>query len=94
MENTKTKKLVKRYTPFSYKRTIADALRRTIKIFHESTIVLSYSSNAVPDAETIEALLREVKSDVEVRKIDHKYSFGTHETAERRNVSEYIFIAR
>lgn len=94
MENTRTKKLVKRYTPFSYKRTIVDALRRTFKMFHESTIVLSYSSNAVPDTETIAALLREVKSHVEVREVDHKYSFGTHEAAERRNVSEYIFIAR
>lgn len=94
MENTKTKKLAKRYTPFSYKRTIVDALRRTFKQFHESTIVLSYSSNAVPDAETIETLLHEVKGNVEVREIDHKYSFGTHEAAERRNVSEYIFIAR
>jgi adenine-specific DNA-methyltransferase len=94
MENTKTKKLVKRYTPFSYKSTIVDALRRTFKTFNESTIVLSYSSNALPDAATIEALLREHKDDVEVREIDHKYSFGTHQTAERRSVSEYIFIAR
>lgn len=94
MEGTRTKKLVKRYTPFSYKRTIVDALRRTFKQFHESTIVLSYSSNAVPDAKTITALLREVKGNVEVREIDHRYSFGTHQAAERRNVSEYLFIAR
>lgn len=94
MEDTKTKKLAKRYTPFSYKGTIVDALRRTIKMFHESTIVLSYSSNAVPDADTIEALLNETKKDVEIRKISHKYSFGTHESAERRTVSEYLFIAR
>lgn len=94
MENTKTKKLVKRYTPFSYKSTIVDALRQTFKLFHDSTIVLSYSSNAVPDATTIEAILREFKAQVDVRQVDHKYSFGTHEAAERRNVSEFIFIAR
>ena len=29
MENTATKKLAKRYTPFSYKHTVTDALRRT-----------------------------------------------------------------
>ena len=55
MENTRTKKLAKRYTPFSYKHTVTDALRRTFKQFQDSTIVLSYSSNAVPDADTIEA---------------------------------------
>jgi adenine-specific DNA-methyltransferase len=94
LQNTRTKKLRKRYTPFSYKHSVTDALRRTFKQFQNSTIVLSYSSNAVPDAGTIEALLREVKSDVEVRLIDHKYSFGTHSAAQRRSVSEYLFIGR
>jgi adenine-specific DNA-methyltransferase len=56
--------------------------------------VLSYSSNAVPDAETIEGLIREVKDEVEVGPIDHKYSFGTHAAARRRAVSEYLFIGR
>jgi DNA adenine methylase/adenine-specific DNA-methyltransferase len=94
MEQTKTKKLVKRHTPFSYKHSITEALRRTIKQFKDSKIVLSYSSNAVPDAATIEGLLREVKDHVEVRSLDHKYSFGTHVAAQRRDVSEYLFIAQ
>lgn len=94
MEHTRTKKLAKRYTPFSYKRTVTQALRETFKHFQDSTIVLSYSSNAVPDAETIEAVLREVKGSVEVRHMDHRYSFGTHATAQRREVSEYLFIGR
>ena len=94
MENTRTKKLAKRYTPFSYKHSVTDALRRTFKQFQDSTIVLSYSSNAVPDAATIEALLREVKDTVEVRNIDHTYTFGTHGAAQRREAEEYIFIGR
>jgi adenine-specific DNA-methyltransferase len=94
MERTRTKKLPKRYTPFSYKRTVTDALRRAFRQFRDSAIVLSYSSNAVPDAATIEALLREVKADVEVRRIDHTYSFGTHPAAGRRAVAEYLFIGR
>ena len=94
MEDTRTKKLTKRYTPFSYKHTVTDALRRTFKQFQDSTIVLSYSSNAVPDAATIEALLREVKDNVEVRLTDHTYTFGTHSAAQRRAVSEYLFIGR
>ncbi len=94
MHDTRTKKLAKRHTPFSSKRTITDALRRTFGAFAGSVIVASYSSNAVPDAATIEALLREVKDDVEVRLIDHTYSFGTHRAALRRAASEYVFIAR
>ena len=94
MESTRIKKLPKRYTPFSYKHSVTDALRRTIKQFQDSVIVLSYSSNAVPDAATIEALVREVKDDVQVRPIDHTYSFGTHAAAQRRAVSEYLFIGR
>ena len=94
MHDTRTKKLEKRYTPFSYKHSITEALRLTFKQFRESAIVLSYSSNAVPDADTIAALLREVKSDVEVRLIDHTYTFGTHSAAQRRAVLEYLFIGR
>jgi len=94
MENTRTKKLVKRFTPFSYKRTIVGALRDTFERFRESTMVLSYSSNAIPDGGTIEALLREVKDDVEVREIDHRYHFGTHRRAERRQAVEYLFVGR
>ncbi|MGH3679820.1 MAG: DNA adenine methylase [Natronosporangium sp.] len=94
LENTKTKKLAKRYTPFSYKATVADGLRRIFKQFQDATIVLSYSSNAVPDAETIHGLLAEVKREVEVRTIDHRYSFGTHDNAKRRLAAEYLFIGR
>lgn len=94
LEATRTKKLAKRYTPFSYKHTVVGALRATFKRFARSTIVLSYSSNAVPDAETIEALLREVKGGVDVREVDHRYHFGTHAQAERRAATEYLFVGR
>lgn len=94
MEETKTKKLAKRYTPFSYKHSIIEAFRRMFEQFKDSRIVLSYSSNAVPDAATITTLLREIKDDVEVRSLDYKYSFGTHVAARRRAVSEYLFIAQ
>lgn len=95
MEETKTKKIAKRYTPFAYKRSIEDALLRTFQKFEGAgTIVLSYSSNALPESSRIVELLREVKSTVEVQAIDHKYSFGTHAAATRRAVSEYLFIGR
>jgi adenine-specific DNA-methyltransferase len=95
MENTKTKKLEKRFTPFAYKRTIEDALLRSFERFEGAgAIVLSYSSNAIPDATRIRDLLGKVKPHVEVIAIDHKYSFGTHVAAARRDVSEYLFIGR
>jgi adenine-specific DNA-methyltransferase len=94
MEHTRTKKLPKRYTPFSSKRTVTGALQRAFAQFQDSAIVLSYSSNAVPDAATIEGLLREVKGEVEVRPIDHTYTFGTHPAARRRSAAEYLFIGR
>ncbi|WP_231895125.1 DNA adenine methylase [Gordonia sp. 852002-10350_SCH5691597] len=95
MENTKTKKLPKRFTPFAYKRTIDDALVRTFEHFGDAgAIVLSYSSNALPGADRIVDLLGKVKPSVEVIAIDHKYSFGTHAAATRRDVSEFLFIGR
>ena len=94
LDTTCTRKLPKRYTPFSYPRTVTEALRSTVRRFGGSALVLSYSSNAVPDAATIEGLLREVKRHVEVRVIDHTYAFGTHQAARRRTAREYLFIAR
>jgi adenine-specific DNA-methyltransferase len=95
MQNTRTKKLAKRFTPFAYKRTIEGALSRMFEQFAgSSTIVLSYSSNALPDADRILELLKSVKDDVEVREINHTYSFGTHRAAARRDVTEYLFIGR
>lgn len=95
MENTKTKKLEKRFTPFAYKRTIEDALVRSFEHFEDAgAIVLSYSSNAIPDATRILDLMGKVKTSVQTVAIDHKYSFGTHVAAARRDVSEYLFIGR
>lgn len=95
MPETKTKKIAKRYTPFAYKRTIEDALTRVFTKFEGSgAIVLSYSSNALPGRDRIVELLGEVKPVVEVHAVDHRYSFGTHATATRRNAAEYIFVGR
>mgnify|MGYP001965623836 CR=1 FL=1 len=94
MWETKTRKLPKRVTPFSTKRTIVEAFRDLFKQFGDSTIVLSYGSNALPDLETLVALLHEVKMDVDVRSIPHTYTYGTHARAERRAVDEYIIVAR
>lgn len=95
MLDTNSKKLPKPHTGYSHRRTITDAFRDTFTRFRDSgALVLSYGSNALPDLDTIVSLLREVKADVEVRKIPHTYHYGTHRTVTRRSVDEYIFIAR
>lgn len=94
MEHTSTKKIEKRFTPFAYKRTIRNALSELFERFRHSTIVLSYSSNSVPDRDEVYSLLAAVKSNVEVHTVPHRYSFGTHAAARRRVVEEYVFVAR
>ena len=93
LENTMTKKLAKRFMPFAYKRTIRQALPDLISHFSESVIVMSYSSNSVPDKEEVIEILKRHGKDVQVHEFPHVYSFGTHATAVRREVLEYVFVA-
>ena len=94
MEETATKKIEKRFTPFAYKRTISNALSEVFRRFRHSAIVLSYSSNSIPGEQEIYELLRSQKQHVEFFAVPHRYSFGTHATARRREVQEYIFVAQ
>jgi adenine-specific DNA-methyltransferase len=94
LDHTATKKIAKRFTPFAYKRTIHNALREIFHQFRHSTIVLSYSSNSVPGKEEIFQLLQAEKRHVEAFAVPHRYSFGTHAAALRREVHEYIFVGR
>ncbi|HEU0053800.1 MAG TPA: hypothetical protein VFQ39_11500, partial [Longimicrobium sp.] len=94
MENTVTKKIEKRFTPFAYKGRVREALRELFFRFRRSTIVLSYSSNSVPGEREIYELLSREKDCVQVHSVPHWYSFGTHSAARRRSVDEFIFVAR
>jgi adenine-specific DNA-methyltransferase len=93
MWETRTRKLVKRHTPFACKRSAADALDRTFDHFRRSTIVLSYGSNAAIAVEDLTALLRRHKRCVRRVEIPHTYGFGTHVAAKRRAATEYVLIA-
>lgn len=94
MEETKTKKIAKRYTPYAYKSSAEAALAATFGKFSTSrALVISYSSNAVPGRHRMEALLREAGREVNTIVVPHTYSFGTHAAATRRSVDEYIFVA-
>lgn len=93
MWETQTRKLSKRFTPFSYKRTAPDALDRLFGHFRGSTLVVSYGSNAALTAHDLEDLLSRHRGSIERIEIPHRYAFGTHDTAERRQVTEYIYVA-
>jgi adenine-specific DNA-methyltransferase len=91
---TKVKKIPKRFTPFSYRRTAVDAFDRMFSRFLDSIIVLSYSSNGYPDLPQLETLLRKYKRTVRIFEKPHRYHFGTHDAVERATVSEYLIVGR
>lgn len=96
MYDTITKKLKKRYTPFSYKRTIGGALSELFHRFRSSTIVLSYNSKSIPSEQELYDLLRKSRPNatIEVVTIPHRYHFGTHKAARRREANEFIFVMK
>lgn len=93
---SKVKKLRKRYTPFSYRRTAESAFERLFARFRESTIVLSYSSSGYPDLDRLVHLLRTYKPEVEVFAEEHRYHFGTHSRVSdaRKLVTEYLIVGQ
>ena len=94
MEGTKTRKLPKRPTAFGSRRTINDALNAVFEQFRDSAIVLSYGSNAVPGLDALVGMLRDVKgSTPEVLTLKHRYHFGTHLAATRREALEYVVVS-
>ena len=92
MMTSKVRKIVKPFTPFSYRHTAIDAFDRLFRHFADSTQVLSYSSNAYPDLETLRKLMGRYKHSVEVLEKTHRYHFGTHVAAKRNVVQEYLII--
>jgi adenine-specific DNA-methyltransferase len=90
--STKVRKIAKRYTPFSYRRTAVEAFDRMFARFKASKIALSYSSNGFPDLDQLESLLRRYKGTVRVFEKPHRYHFGTHSGVERASTTEYLII--
>lgn len=96
LQESRVKKLKKRFTPFSYRRTALDAFDRLFRHFQASTLVLSYSSNGYPDLPVLVELMGRYKGKVEVHERPHRYSFGTHGKVkpERVVVREYLLVGR
>ncbi|MDC7220660.1 MAG: DNA adenine methylase [Spirochaetales bacterium] len=90
--STKVHKIKKKYTPFSYRRTAIEAFDTMFEKFRKSIIVLSYSSNGYPDLETLVDILGKYKTNIEIKRKDHKYHFGNHKKVSRSKVEEYLII--
>ncbi len=94
MEDTRVKKIEKPYTPFSYRKSAIEAFDRLFRLYRDSIIVLSYSSNGYPDREELESLLSRYKATVSAFEKPHRYHFGTHDSVERAAVHEYLIVGR
>lgn len=91
-EHTITKKFKSYPTPFSTKNGASDAFDNIFKQYQNSILIVSYSSNSLPNLEDMIELLRRYKQNVDVVPIDYTYSFGTRTNTARNNVQEYIFV--
>ena len=94
LEETKVRKIPKRYTPFSYRRTAVQAFDDLFSRFAGSTLVLSYSSNGYPDLDELVGLMQKYKRDIQVFEKPHRYHFGTHRNVsrDRAAVREYLLV--
>ena len=90
--STKVKKIPKKYTPFSYRKTAVEAFDTMFKRFRKQIIVLSYSSNGYPDRDLIEKLMSKHKKSIKTFQKAHRYHFGTHSNANRSVVNEYLIV--
>ena len=92
MASSKVKKIKKPYTPFGYRKEAIDAFDTMFRRFADSTLVLSYSSNAYPSLDCLTQLMGKYKRSVEVLRKPHRYHFGTHGAVKRNLVEEYLII--
>jgi DNA adenine methylase len=95
--HTQTKKFRRYETPFISRDTIYDAFERMFRKFQDSIIVLSYSSNSIPEKPELVKMLKRYKDEVGVFQVDHTYSFGNQGDKvgnSSNRVKEYVFVAQ
>ena len=93
-ENTKTKKFKSYPTPFTTLEGTKTAFNSLFSKYKDSIIILSYSSNSLPDKDEIMGIMSKYKKNVELIPIDYKYGFGNQKEAKthRNTVQEYLFL--
>jgi DNA adenine methylase len=97
LEQTSTKKFKRPKSLFDSKKTVYDGFSNLFERFRDSIIVVSYSSNGIPNKLELKSLLSRYKRKVVVYEVDHLYSFGTHthKVGSNKNaVLEYLFVGR
>jgi DNA adenine methylase/adenine-specific DNA-methyltransferase len=94
LRESRVRKIKKPYTPFSYRSSALDAFAALFSRFSGSILVLSYSSNGYPDLDVLVALMKRYKSKVTVHEKPHRYHFGTHRSALRNQVLEYLIVGQ
>lgn len=93
-ENTKTKKFKSYPTPFSKKKLAYEAFKDLFEKYKDSILVVSYSSNSLPNKDEMVEIMKLYKENVKVISIDYTYSFGNQKEAKthNNNVQEYLFV--
>lgn len=94
--NSKTKKFKSYETPFSSPEKIYQAFMTIFDKYRDSILVVSYSSNSIPNKNELSTMLKKIKRKVEVTQFSHKYCFGNQKFKVGNNANdalEFIFVA-
>jgi DNA adenine methylase len=93
---TKTRKIRNYPTPFRTEAGTASAFEALADFYRGRPLLISYSSNARPQAEDTITLLRRHRKNVDLVEVDHRYSFGNQGhliSGAKNQVKELIFVA-
>jgi DNA adenine methylase len=96
MPKTTTKKIRSYPTAFATKAGANEAFARLFHHFRDSKLVVSYSSNCIPNKKEMIDLLKQEKKHIEVYETPHRYHSGNqaHKVGDNNSaVTEYLFIA-
>lgn len=95
-ETTKTKKFKNYANPFKSELSCAQTIERVLERYRGIPVVLSYSSNSLPNAAAIRRIIERHGRKCELIEVDHRYSFANQAAAKqpvRNKVKELIFVA-
>lgn len=95
-QETKTKKIRNYPSPFRSEIGCIRAIGEILDFYKNSVVVISYSSNSLPTATSMLALMKRHGRKASVTEVDHRYSFGNQSFAKaplRNKVKELIFVA-
>jgi DNA adenine methylase len=94
-QETKTKKIRNYPSPFRSEIGCIRAIGEILDFYKNSVVVISYSSNSLPTATSMLALMKRHGRRSSVTEIDHRYSFGNQAITKvplRNKVKELIFV--